>query len=138
MLTIISCQKEKSFTTEILAQNVVESLQKDDFELFKKTVPSYEFVQTISDFGLSEYDNLITEIFVKSQEEFTKKNLKASDFELFKVNEPYRTYELDSVEYIRYYVILKNKESLYLKLDFSDCVKTPNGYKLGQPVTIEK
>ena len=88
--------------------------------------------------SVSEYDNYITEAFVKSQEEFTKKGYKASEFKLFKTNEPYRTYELDGFEYIRYHVIINNKDNVYLKLDFSDCIKTPEGYKLGESIDIEK
>ena len=135
---IVSCQKDKYYTKEILAEKVIKSLQENDFKLFKKSVPSFEFVQKVTDMTVGEYDNFITDAFVKSQEEFSKKNLKASDFELFKVNEPYRTYVLDSFEYIKYYVIVKNSENLYLKLDFSDCIKTSEGYKLGEPVDIVK
>lgn len=138
LVTVYSCQNEKIFTKEILAKNVLEALQKNDFELFKETVPNYEFAKKMADINISEYDNFITELYINCQGEFTKNNYKASDFELFKINEPYRTYELDSFEYLRYYVILKNKQSSYIKLNFSDCIKTPNGYKLGQPITIEK
>ena len=134
----VSCQKDRYYTKEILAENVFKSLQENDLELFKSSVPSYELVQTVTDMTTSEYDNWVTEAYVESQEEFTKKGLKASDFELFKVNEPYRTYEIDSFDYIRYYVIIKNKDNVYLKLDFLDCIKTSDGFRLGEPINIKK
>lgn len=138
LTSIISCQKNEFYTKEILAENIFKSLQENDIELFKKSVPSFEFVQGLSEMTSGEYDNWVTENFLESQEEFSKKNYKASDYELFKVNEPYRTYEIDSFEYIRYYVIIKNNENVYLKLDFLDCIKTSNGYKLGEPIDIKK
>lgn len=137
IVTIVSCQNNEYYTKEILAENVFTSLQENDFELFKKSVPDFELVNKVTKMTPSEYDNLITESFIKSQEEFSKKNYKASDFELFKINEPYRTYEIDSFEYIKYYVIVKNNENVFLKLDFKDCIKTTEGYKLGEPVDIE-
>lgn len=126
LISAISCQKDEIYTKEILAKNIVKSLQENDIELFKKSVPSFEFVQGMTEITLSKYDNWVTENFLESQEEFSKRNYKASDFELFKVNEPYRTYEVDGFDYIRYYVIIKNKNNTYLKLDFLDCIKTPN------------
>ena len=138
LIIITSCQKNEFYSKEVLAEKVLKSLQENDFELFKESVPSYEFVQKVTNMSVSEYDNYITEAFVKSQEEFTKKGYKASEFKLFKTNEPYRTYELDGFEYIRYHVIINNKDNVYLKFDFSDCIKTPEGYKLGESIDIEK
>jgi hypothetical protein len=138
LFVIISCQKNEYYTKEVLAEKVFKSLQENDYDLFKKSVPSYDLVQKVTDMTASDYDNYVTKAFVESQEEFTKKGFKASDFELFKVNEPYRTYEIDSFDYIRYYVIIKNKDNVYLTLDFLDCIKTSEGFKLGEPIDIKK
>lgn len=136
LIVSFSCQKNKYYTPEILAEKAFKSLQEDDLKLFKNTLPSFEIVQKVSDMTASEYNIWITETFVESQEEFTQMNLKASDFELFKVNEPHKTYEHDGFEYIRYDVIIKNQEDVYLELKFSDCIKTPDGYKLGEVIRL--
>lgn len=132
----VSCQKDAYFTKELLAEKVLESLQKNDLEAFKKCFPSFEFVQKIVDMNASEYTNFVTEAFVAIQKEFKKGGDKASNYELFKINEPYRTYELDGFSYIKYSVILKNNDNIYLKMKFSDCVKTSDGFKLGERIDV--
>lgn len=123
-------------TPEILAEKVFKSLQENDFEAFKDSCPKYEVIQKLVDMTAAEYDARVKEVFAESQKEFTEKNYSAADFELIKVNEPYKRYEHKGFEYIRYNVIIKNQEDIYLELNFSDCIKTPDGYRLGEVIRV--
>jgi len=129
---------ENDSTKEFLAAEVFRSIQTNDFALFKKSYPSYEIVKQLTSFSESFYERKITEAFHKIQKELTDNKHKASDFKIHKINEPYKTYKLKGFNYNSFDVIIKNPQNEYLTLHFSDCIETADGFKLGEPISVEK
>lgn len=137
LVLITSCAGQEFITKEILAENVLKALQEDDFDLFKECLPGFELVQnSMNEIDKSGYNQKMTEMFITSQNAFSKGGFNIRDFEISIINEPYRVYEHEGHEYIRFEVILKNISNFYLTVVFSDCIKTENGYKLGEPLSI--
>ena len=137
ILVLTSCSRQEYYTKDILAQNVIKALQEDDINLFKKTFPSFELVQKVmKEINYSEYNQKMTEMFIESQNVFSKKGYNIRDFEISIIYEPYKVYEYEGFEYISFEVLIKNKSNFYLTVDFSDCIKTETGYKIGESLTL--
>lgn len=131
-----SCQKEDANTKEKLAENIIESLQNNNYEQFKENLPSFELFKLQGAITEEKYDNIISDVFIKCKKEFTEKDIDISEYEIFRVNEPYKKNEWNGFEQINFYVIINNSKDNFLKLDFNDCPKTENGYKLGEAISI--
>ena len=132
-IVIFSCSDNKHFTKEDLAENTMEALQDNNLEQFKKSLPTIKELEEINEFISPEYyDNYVTDLFLECKEEFSKLELKASDFEIFKINEPNKISEIMGVESIEFNVILKNDDDVFLKAEFEKIIKTTSGYKFSK------
>lgn len=140
---LMSCQNEEPLTQELLAQRAFSALQNNDLELFNSSFVDYEWYIQYEDMTKEEYENLVTKLFVQSQEEFSERGYKAADFEIFKINSPYREYyhsydplKKDSLKHARYQVVINNKQNNFLTLEISDCAEIDKEWKLGQAIKI--
>jgi hypothetical protein len=136
LLTFCSCQKKNAYTKEELAENIIESLQQNNYEQFKENLPNFELFKLQGEITEEKFDNIISDAFIKCKKEFTENDIDISEYEIFKVNEPYKKDEWKGLEQINFYVIIKNSKDNFLKLDFNDCPKTEQGYKLGEAISI--
>lgn len=121
------------------AHNIISSLQNHDLKKFKENSIKFEDVlKTKSDLTRQEYDSRISDMFIEIQNKFTEEGIDIREYEIFEVREPYRKYESDGFILVRFFTILKDAKGKYLKLDFTDCLKTEQGYLYADDLYIIK
>lgn len=116
-----------------LAENIILALKNENFELFKTCLFSLEdWKQFTPEITNENYSNYVSKIFLDCQKEFTKLGLAIKDFELIRVNEPYKSETKNNVPVIHFKSILSDGRGTYLLVDFSDVVELESGYKLSE------
>lgn len=124
---------------EVFAHNIISSIQNHDLKKFKDNTAKFEdFARIKPDLTQQEFDSRISDMFIEIQNNFSKEGIDISEYEIFEVREPYREYESDGFILVRFFTILKNEKGKYLKLDFTDCLKTEQGYLFADDLYIRK
>lgn len=139
MATLIACQNEKNESKlEKFSSNIIESLKEHDLQKFKGNSMTLEIIQSLKpDITENELNERLSDLFIKYQNELNSKNIDLKEYELFEVREPYREYESDGFEIVRFYAVLKSKQGKYIKFDFIDCIKTESGYLFADDLDIK-
>lgn len=137
--TLIACQNKKNESKlEKFSSNIIESLKEHDLQKFKDNSMTLEIIQSLKpDITENELNERLSDLFIKYQNELNSKNIDLKEYDLFEVREPYREYESDGFEIVRFYTVLKSKQGKYIKFDFIDCIKTESGYLFADDLDIK-
>ncbi len=129
-------QQTIASTKVTFVKNVLKSIQTDDFELFKEHVVDYELLKLQDEITEEEYITIIGDMFEECKLVFSSEDIDISIYEVYTVEEPYNSYMWYGYYLVRFFVILKNTKGEFLRLNFSDCPLTDDGFKLGEIIGI--
>jgi hypothetical protein len=134
-----NAQTYDSTSIEYLASESFKALQDDNFENFKKLSMTLDIYQTQDSSATAErFEDLLRNLFDKSKEGFLIKNVPINDLSFHHCDTtPQKEYIYNGFILVRFYAYFENSSGKMIKIQFSDSIKTSDGYKLSEALVIK-
>ncbi|MBK9193134.1 MAG: hypothetical protein IPM77_17450 [Crocinitomicaceae bacterium] len=129
---------EQELKMERLVKNVINAVRTDNLQDFKNNCFTLDLMKR-QDSTVTEkiHASQLKEMFAKSKENFSKKGLEPKDLKYLYCDKPHREYEFIGLNFITFYAYFEDPNGKKIKVRFSDCSESPEGYLLGESLVIK-